>query len=152
MNWTDDYLKALGQDLGAALALGAEGTASLDMGQGVVLHLEAGSEHLLHCYAVLGTADATDLTALYERLLSAQFFGVDTGSASFALDAQRRELLLMQRIDVRLQGQEPAGLSLRAFADLAGRWTQDLAVLSKPELAPADAPSADSTRTGWLAA
>ncbi len=139
MTPVENAVAQLGQALGLALALSAQGTLQLRIGKQLALNLEADGEAALYAYAVLGPCPAeAQQSTLFGEMLEGQLFGRETGEARFGLDAHRRELLLHRRLDLRQIDAMAFQAEIEHFITVAQRWIDRLA-------APGEAKSIELT-------
>jgi hypothetical protein len=97
----DEALQRLGTVLSLPIEPSAEGTVQLLFDGELPVVLEAQGEYGVYLYSVLGQVPPGDVEAMFANLLSAQYFGRETGEACFGLDTRRRELLLHRQLNLR---------------------------------------------------
>ena len=119
-----------------SLAFDAHGCARLRFDSGADVNLEVDpSGDCIHLYSVLGPVPPGPKEHLYQRLLEANAFGLDTSGASLSIDAARNEFLLCKRVDGEMPDASSFAETIQRFASVARNWSGSLV-----EADPGDAP------------
>lgn len=122
---THQVIQALATSFGApALALDDNGCASLRVDDTIDLHFETGATHLLHVHCSLGKLPSGNRAAIYERLLTANLFGVETAGATLAIDREFGEIVLCMDIGNHGWTTELIQSRMQRFIDAALAWQE----------------------------
>ncbi|HLO75766.1 MAG TPA: type III secretion system chaperone [Magnetospirillum sp.] len=95
-----DLLAEFGRKAGlGSLGLDGQGVCRLSFDGSLIVDLEFDDgAGVLHLYGTVGPVPAGDREAVYQRLLSANLFGRETGGATLALDGGRDEIVLCRAL------------------------------------------------------
>jgi hypothetical protein len=108
-----DVVAQFGNEVGiAGLHLNAQGQARIQVDGKFAIELEwAPGESTLHVFSVLGVAAGEQRFGVFEKALTANLFGAETGALAIGFDASRGELVLCGRLS-------EADLSSAGLADV----------------------------------
>lgn len=135
----DPVLQALATALAApGLEFDAHGCARLRVDDRIDVNFERSEGHLIHVYCTLGPLPTDRREAVFQRLLTANLFGAETGGATLAIDTEFNEVVLCtdvgnhgwtaELLASRVERFVEAALAWQArFADLASTTGDDLA-------------------------
>jgi hypothetical protein len=122
----DEALQRLGTVLSLPIEPSAEGTVQLLFDGELPLVLEAQGEYGVYLYSVVGHLPPDNAEGLFASLLSAQYFGRETGEACFGLDSRRRELLLHRQLNLRKHDFDEFRAAVERFVAAARVWSRRL--------------------------
>jgi hypothetical protein len=122
----DEALQRLGTVLSLPIEPSAEGTVQLLFDGELPLVLEAQGEYGVYLYSILGNVPPEGVDTLFASLLSAQYFGRETGEACFGLDTRRRELLLHRQLNLRKHDFNEFRAAVERFVAAARLWSRRL--------------------------
>ncbi len=128
----DEALQRLGTVLSLPIEPSAEGTVQLLFDGELPVVLEAQGEYGVYLYSVLGQVPPGDVEAMFANLLSAQYFGRETGEACFGLDTRRRELLLHRQLNLRKHDFDEFRAAVERFVAAARVWSRRLSGTAQP--------------------
>ena len=141
----DEALQRLGTVLSLPIEPSAEGTVQLLFDGELPVVLEAQGEYGVYLYSVLGQVPPGDVEAMFANLLSAQYFGRETGEACFGLDTRRRELLLHRQLNLRKHDFDEFRAAVERFVAAARVWSRRLSgTAQSPEAQSASVNSSTS--------
>lgn len=142
----DDVIQAIATAMAVPdLRLDEQGCARLRVDDTIDVNFEASANsHLLHVYATLGPLPSKDRESCFERLLSANLFGADTGGATLAIDAEFNEVVLCTDIGNHGWTGELIMSRLGRFIDAAITWRDRIGLPPGDAADPASAPSFSS--------
>jgi hypothetical protein len=123
-----EQLSALGQTVGLEdLAFAANGTCHLIIADDLELTIEeVQGENAVYIYADVCPLPESGAESLYSRLLEANLFGAETGDATFAINKDTSEVMLLKRIPLTgLQAGE-FQTQVQEFANWLLSWKSEL--------------------------
>ncbi len=146
----DNLLADLGQRMGLPnLKFNEHGLCRLAFDTTILIDVERGDDpQSVHLYSVLAPIPAEGREALFERLLTANLFGHETGGATFGLDLLNNDIVLSRTLDTtRLDGNDFAA-QVDVLVNAVENWSKQLAAApeSAASEAPTFAPPADNSR------
>ncbi|QIM52547.1 type III secretion system chaperone [Hydrogenophaga crocea] len=106
------------------LRFDANGCARLRVDDRIDVNFERSSGHLLHVYCPLGQLPADHREPIYERLLTANLFGAETGGASLAIDPEFGEIVLCTDVGNHGWTAELIASRIDRFVDAALAWQE----------------------------
>jgi len=121
----EDLLKELGQRIGVPLALGADRTCMVGLGDGAPVHIVALDDPNV-CVVVgsCGSVPEVGRTAYLRRLLEANFFHRDTGGAVLGWEPSIDEAMLVQRLRLDVIDGQGFADPITAFLAYQERWNR----------------------------
>ncbi|WP_461833103.1 type III secretion system chaperone [Desulfothermus sp.] len=123
-----DLLKQLGQEMGlGTLEMDEDNTCRLVFDDIINVDLEVTDDNkILWIYSVIGVLPVDNREKFYERLLSANLFGKETGDAAFAVDTNTKEVLLITKVNLeKIDFQDFINL-LELFVDRTEFWIDEI--------------------------
>lgn len=131
------WLRRLGQGANLSLELNEEGVCGVGHVNGIDCAIEVpGEGGTVYLRAPLAPWPPVQATQVCERFLTASFFGMGTGGASFAIDPRDCELILWQAIPLATLDEASFGEWLLGFIRMAAHWRDQ--VRSDELLPPAE--------------
>ncbi len=132
----NEWLAALGRATGLRLRLDEEGVCGIGHASGVDCAIEVpeGGDSL-YLRAPLMPWPGRHPLRMAERCLEAQFLGLATQGASFAIDPRDSELVLWQCVPLAVLDGDALARRVTGFLELAARWREDLLAADGPSRA-----------------
>jgi len=134
--YINDFLKQLAQEIGLnSLEMDVNNTCRLVFDDRINVDMEATDDNMtLWIYSVIGILPVNNREKFYERLLSANLFGKETGDAAFAVDTNTREVLLITKVNLeKIDFQDFINL-LELFVDRAEFWIDEIKRIAEQSL------------------
>ena len=141
----NEWLAALGARAGLALKLDEEGVCGVGHVSGMDCAIEVpDGGRSLYLRSPLASWPPRQPQRIAECCLQAQFLGLETDGASFAIDPRDGELVLWQCVPLAALDQDAMASLVVGFIEAAARWRESLL--------EADATPADGTHASPLMA
>lgn len=123
-----DFLAELGQKMGLPqLGLDEDNCCRLVFDETIPVDFEyVESDKVLHLSSAVAPLPIQNKERFYEKLLRANLFGVETGGASFALNAVDSDIILFRSCDIENLDFTDACLILENFIQAAEAWKEKL--------------------------
>ncbi len=121
------WLAALGAKAGLALRLDEEGVCGVGHVSGMDCAIEVpDGGNSLYLRAPLVSWPPRQAQRIAEYCLQAQFLGLETDGASFAIDPRDGELVLWKCVPLAVLDEESMATLVVAFIEAAARWRESL--------------------------